>query len=45
MADLADGSEQSFWNNAGVGGHGPSDMVHFFQNRQTIGQDDQALAM
>ncbi|MDX6231410.1 MAG: hypothetical protein QOH68_361 [Nocardioidaceae bacterium] len=45
MADLADGSEQSFWNNAGVGGHGPSDMVHFFQNRQTIGQDDQTLAM
>ena len=43
LADLADGSEQSFWNNAGIGGHGPTDMVRFFQVRQTIGVDDPKL--
>lgn len=43
LADLADGSEQSFWNNAGIGGHGPTDMVRFFQGRRTIGIDDPAL--
>lgn len=40
LADLAAGSEQTFWNNAGVGGHGPTDMVRFFQGRRTIGVDD-----
>jgi phenylacetaldehyde dehydrogenase len=43
LADLADGSEQSFWNNAGIGGHGPTDMVRFFQGRRTIGVDDPDL--
>jgi phenylacetaldehyde dehydrogenase len=43
LADLADGSEQTFWNSAGVGGHGPTDMVRFFQGRRTIGVDDPAL--
>lgn len=43
MADLAKGSEQSFWNAAGMGGHGPTDMVRFFQGRQVIGLDDAAL--
>jgi phenylacetaldehyde dehydrogenase len=43
LADLADGSEQSFWNNAGIGGHGPTDMVRFFQGRRTIGLDDPTL--
>jgi phenylacetaldehyde dehydrogenase len=43
LADLADGSEQSFWNNAGIGGHGPTDMVRFFQGRRTIGIDDPTL--
>jgi betaine-aldehyde dehydrogenase len=43
LADLADGSEQSFWNGAGVGGHGPTDMVRFFQGSQVIGVDDLAL--
>jgi len=43
LADLADGSEQTFWNNAGIGGHGPTDMVRFFQGRRTIGVDDPAL--
>ena len=43
LADLADGSEQSFWNNAGIGGHGPTDMVRFFQGRRTIGVDDPSL--
>ncbi|MGE0220191.1 aldehyde dehydrogenase family protein [Mycolicibacterium sp.] len=43
LADLADGSEQTFWNSAGVGGHGPTDMVRFFQGRRTIGVDDPNL--
>ena len=43
LADLADGSEQTFWNNAGIGGHGPTDMVRFFQGRRTIGVDDPSL--
>ncbi|ABM10356.1 phenylacetaldehyde dehydrogenase (plasmid) [Paenarthrobacter aurescens TC1] len=43
LADLADGSEQEFWNNAGIGAHGPTDMVRFFQARQTVGVDDPAL--
>jgi phenylacetaldehyde dehydrogenase len=43
LADLADGSEQSFWNNAGIGGHGPTDMVRFFQGRRTVGIDDPTL--
>jgi betaine-aldehyde dehydrogenase len=43
LADLAGGSEQSFWNNAGLGGHGPTDMVRFFQGRRTIGVDDPGL--
>lgn len=43
LADLADGSQQTFWNNAGIGGHGPTDMVRFFQGNQTIGLDDPDL--
>ena len=43
LADLADASEQSFWNSAGIGGHGPTEMVRFFQGRQIIGVDDPAL--
>jgi phenylacetaldehyde dehydrogenase len=43
LADMAEGSEQSFWNNAGIGGHGPTDMVRFFQGRRTIGVDDPTL--
>jgi betaine-aldehyde dehydrogenase len=43
LADLADGSEQSFWNNAGIGAHGPTDMLRFFQGRRTIGIDDPSL--
>jgi len=40
LADLADGSEQDFWDSSGVGGHGPTDMVRFFQGRSTVGVDD-----
>ena len=40
LADLADGSEQTFWNAAGLGGHGPTDMVRFFQGSQVVGVDD-----
>jgi phenylacetaldehyde dehydrogenase len=43
LADLADDSEQTFWNSAGIGGHGPTDMVRFFQGRLTIGVDDADL--
>ena len=43
LADLADGSQQTFWNSAGIGGHGPTDMVRFFQGNQTIGVDDPSL--
>lgn len=43
LADLADGSEQTFWNSAGVGGHGPTDMVRFFQGSQVVGLDDLTL--
>ncbi|UNB52451.1 aldehyde dehydrogenase [Mycolicibacterium sp. YH-1] len=45
LDDLAAGAEQSFWNNAGIGGHGPTDMVRFFQGRRVIGVDDPTLAM
>jgi betaine-aldehyde dehydrogenase len=40
LQDLADGSEQTFWNSAGIGGHGPTDMIRFFQGRRIIGVDD-----
>lgn len=43
LADLADGSEQTFWNAAGIGGHGPTDMVRFFQGSQVVGVDDLSL--
>lgn len=43
LADLADNSEQSFWNSAGIGGHGPTDMVRFFQGSQVVGVDDPAF--
>lgn len=43
LADLADGSEQTFWNAAGIGGHGPTDMVRFFQGNQVVGVDDPTL--
>lgn len=43
LADLADDSEQTFWNAAGIGGHGPTDMVRFFQGSQVVGVDDPTL--
>lgn len=43
LADLADGSQQTFWNSAGIGGHGPTDMVRFFQGRRVVGLDDPTL--
>ena len=43
VVDLADESEQSFWNRSGIGGHGPTDMVRFFQGRRTLGVDDPDL--
>lgn len=43
MADLADGSEQTFWDAAGVGGHGPAQGVAFYQGRRVVGVDDPDL--
>ncbi|MCV7229062.1 aldehyde dehydrogenase family protein [Mycolicibacterium komossense] len=43
LDDLAPDAEQSFWNNAGIGGHGPTDMVRFFQGRRVVGVDDPEL--
>lgn len=43
LADLADGSEQTFWGSAGIGGHGPTDMVRFFQGSQVVGLDEPNL--
>ncbi|GAA1468948.1 phenylacetaldehyde dehydrogenase [Microbacterium thalassium] len=39
MADLADGSEQTFWGTAGVGGHDPAHGVAFSQGRRVVGVD------
>lgn len=39
MADLADGSEQTFWGSAGVGGHDPAHGVAFSQGRRVVGVD------
>lgn len=43
MADLADGSEQSFWDGSGVGGHGPANAVPFYQGRRVVGVDSDTL--
>ncbi|MDN4596686.1 aldehyde dehydrogenase family protein [Leifsonia virtsii] len=43
MADLADGSEQTFWDASGVGGHGPAQGVAFYQGRRVVGVDNPAL--
>jgi phenylacetaldehyde dehydrogenase len=43
MADLADGSEQTFWDASGVGGHGPAQGVAFYQGRRVVGIDNPAL--
>lgn len=40
MADLAPGSEQSFWGMSGVGGHGAAQGVAFSQGRRVVGVDD-----
>ncbi len=43
MADLADGSEQTFWDASGVGGHGPAQGVAFYQGRRVVGVDSPEL--
>ena len=42
MADLADGSAQTFWGTTGVGGHGPEHGVAFSQGRRIVGVDSAA---
>lgn len=43
LADLADGSQQTFWGNAGVGGHGDEELIRLFQGRRTVGVDSPDL--
>ncbi|WP_440711785.1 aldehyde dehydrogenase family protein [Herbiconiux sp. YIM B11900] len=45
MADLADGSEQTFWDTSGVGGHGPAQGVAFYQGRRVVGVDSPDLPL
>ena len=39
MADLAEGSEQTFWGTSGVGGHDSAHGVAFSQGRRVVGVD------
>lgn len=45
MADLADGSEQTFWGMSGVGGHGPAQGVPLYQGRRVVGVDSVNLPL
>lgn len=39
VADLADGSAQSFWGRSGIGGHGPAESVRVFCGDRVVGVD------
>lgn len=43
VADLADGSAQSFWGTAGIGGHGPAESVRVFCGDRVVGVDSPDL--
>jgi betaine-aldehyde dehydrogenase len=45
MADLAVGSEQTFWGTSGVGGHDPAHGVAFSQGRRVVGVDTPDLVL
>ncbi len=39
VSDLADDSVQSFWNGAGIGGHGNADLLEFFLGARIVGAE------
>lgn len=43
LADLADGSAQTFWGPAGIGGHGPAESVRVFCGDRVVGVDSAEL--
>ncbi|MET9326622.1 aldehyde dehydrogenase [Tsukamurella sp. NPDC003166] len=45
VADLADGSAQSFWGTAGIGGHGPAESVRVFCGDRVVGVDSPDLPL
>ncbi|MBB3037065.1 aldehyde dehydrogenase family protein [Hoyosella altamirensis] len=45
IADLADGSAQSFWGTSGIGGHGPGESVRVFCGDRVVGIDSPSLPM
>ncbi|PXX71672.1 acyl-CoA reductase-like NAD-dependent aldehyde dehydrogenase [Nocardia tenerifensis] len=45
VADLADGSAQSFWGPAGIGGHGPGESVRVFCGDRVVGVDSPELPL
>ncbi|CAL9593150.1 aldehyde dehydrogenase family protein [Streptomyces sp. enrichment culture] len=45
LVDLADGSAQSFWGPAGIGGHGPAESVRVFCGDRVVGVDSPGLPL
>ena len=45
VADLADGSAQSFWGTSGIGGHAPGESVRVFCGDRVVGVDSPELPM
>lgn len=45
LADLGDGSAQSFWGPAGIGGHGPAESVRVFCGDRVVGVDSPDLPL
>ena len=45
IADLADGSAQSFWGTSGVGGHAPGESVRVFCGDRVVGVDSPDLPL
>lgn len=45
IADLADGSAQSFWGAAGIGGHAPGESVRVFCGDRVVGVDSPELPL
>ncbi len=45
LADLGEGSAQSFWGPAGIGGHGPAESVRVFCGDRVVGVDSPDLPL
>ncbi|BBX34616.1 aldehyde dehydrogenase [Mycolicibacterium mageritense DSM 44476 = CIP 104973] len=45
LADLGDGSAQSFWGRSGIGGHGPAESVRVFCGERVVGVDSPDLPL